>query len=177
MPAISGLGHVGIYCFNLDVQERFYTEVLGLTNTDEDREKGLVFLSANPEKEHHELVLVAGRETPPGKPAVQQVSFRCASLEDVIGYYRRFRERSVPLDMVVSHGNAIGVYFFDPEGNRGEVYCHTGYAARQPFLQPVDLAADPDSIMRDVARAVEQYGETGVTDISVLAGRHIPTSR
>ena len=61
MPTISGLGHVGIYCFDLDAQERFYTEVLGLTKTDEDREHGLVFLSAQPEQEHHELLLVAGR--------------------------------------------------------------------------------------------------------------------
>ncbi len=176
MPAISGLGHVGLYCFDLDVQERFYTELLGLAKTDEDREKGLVFLSAQPEEEHHELVLVAGRQTPPGKPAVQQVSFRCASLEDVTGYYRRFQEQSVRLDMVVSHGNAIGVYFFDPEGNRGEVYCHTGFVARQPFLQAIDLDADPDSIMQDVARSVEHYGQTGVTDPSLLAAPPTTTS-
>ena len=167
MPAISGLGHVGLYCFDLDVEERFYTEVLGLTKTDEERERGIVFLSARPEQEHHELVLVAGRTTPPGAPAVQQVSFRCASLDDVTGYYRRFQEHSVELEMVVSHGNAIGVYFFDPEGNRAEVYCHTGYAARQPFLQAIDLDADPDAIMQGVARSVEMYGATGVMDPSV----------
>ena len=89
------------------------------------------------------------------------------------GYYRLFRERSVDLDMVVSHGNAIGVYFFDPEGNRVEVYCPTGFAARQPFLQAVDLDDDPDSILHDVARSVEEYGETGVMDASLLAGQQI----
>lgn len=171
MPSISGLGHVGLYCFDLDVQERFYTEVLGLTKTDEDRERGLVFLSARPEEEHHELLLVAGRKTPPGIPAVQQLSFWCASLDDVIGYYHRFQEHSVELEMVVSHGSAIGVYFLDPEGNRAEVYCHTGYAARQPFLQAVDLDADAEAIMHDVARSVEKYGATGVTDSSVLASQ------
>lgn len=161
MPTISGLGHVGLYCFDLATQERFYTEVLGLTKTDEDREVGMVFLSAQPEQEHHELLLVAGRR---GEDAqvVQQISFRCASLADVRGYYQRFREEGVRLDMVASHGNAIGVYFFDPEGNRGEIYCGTGLVARQPFLLPVDLDDDPDNILRDVARSVEQYGTTGV---------------
>ncbi len=161
MPTISGLGHVGLYCFDLAAQERFYTEVLGLTKTDEDREVGMVFLSAQPEQEHHELLLVAGRR---GEDAqvVQQISFRCASLADVRGYYQRFREEGVRLDMVASHGNAIGVYFFDPEGNRGEIYCGTGLVARQPFLLPVDLDDDPDNILRDVARSVEQYGTTGV---------------
>jgi catechol-2,3-dioxygenase len=172
MPKISGLGHIGIYCFDLDAQEQFYTEVLGLTKTDEDREHGLVFLSAQPEQEHHELLLVAGRTGEKDAHVVQQVSFRCASLGDVTGYHRLLQERSVDLDMVVSHGNAIGVYFFDPEGNRVEVYCSTGYAARQPFLQAVDLDNDPDSILNDVARSVELYGETGVVDASLLAGQH-----
>jgi catechol-2,3-dioxygenase len=173
MPTISGLGHVGLYCFDLDAQELFYTGVLGLTKTDEDREHGLVFLSAQPEQEHHELLLVAGRRSGPDTQVVQQISFRCGSLDDVTGYYRLLRNRSVDLDMVVSHGNAIGVYFFDPEGNRVEVYCQTGYAAHQPFLQAVDLDDDAESILRHVARSVEQYGETGVMDVSLLAGQSI----
>ena len=71
--------------------------------------------------------------------------------------------------MVVSHGNAIGVYFYDPEGNRGEIYCATGFVARQPFLQPVNLDDEPDEIMRAVAQGVEQFGATGVLDTSALA--------
>ena len=38
------------------------------------------------------------------------------------GYYRRLRENQVPIDMTVSHGNAIAAYFYDPDGNRCEVY-------------------------------------------------------
>ena len=84
MPTISGLGHVGLYCFNLDAQEQFYTGVLGLTKTDEDRQHGLVFLSAQPEEEHHELLLVAGRRSEPHTQVVQQISFRCASLDSSV---------------------------------------------------------------------------------------------
>ena len=61
MPAISGLGHVGLYCSDLALQQAFYTDVLGLTKTDEDQERGLVFLSSQPDVEHHELLLVKGR--------------------------------------------------------------------------------------------------------------------
>jgi catechol 2,3-dioxygenase-like lactoylglutathione lyase family enzyme len=66
VPTISGLGHVGLYCFDLAAQERFYTEVLGLTKTDEDRELGMVFLSAQPDQEHHERSSspAAGATTP-----------------------------------------------------------------------------------------------------------------
>ena len=104
---------------------------------------------------------------------VQQVSFRCPSLADVIGYYKRFRQRSVSIDMVASHGNAIGVYFYDPEGNRCEVYCSTGLTARQPFLQSVDLDDDPETILKTVARSVEQYGTSGVLDASMSKGQGI----
>jgi catechol 2,3-dioxygenase-like lactoylglutathione lyase family enzyme len=173
MPSISGLGHVGLYCSDLDVQEAFYTGVLGLTKTDEDQEHGLVFLSAQPDVEHHELLLVRGRNVGEEAHVVQQVSFRCSSLADVIGYYRRFREKAVKLDMVVSHGNAVGVYFYDPEGNRGEIYCGTGFAARQPFLQPLDLDDDPEDLLGQIARGVEQYGATGVLDGSAMTGQDI----
>jgi catechol 2,3-dioxygenase-like lactoylglutathione lyase family enzyme len=173
VPTISGLGHVGLYCFDLAVQEEFYTKVLGLTKTDEDLGRGLIFLSAQPDVEHHELLLAAGRNVGDEAHVVQQVSFRCPSLADVTGYHQRFRERGVNLDMVVSHGNAIGVYFFDPEGNRGEVYCPTGLIARQPFLQFVNLDDDPEVLLREVARGVEQYGRTGVLDPALMAGQQI----
>jgi catechol-2,3-dioxygenase len=173
MPTINGLGHVGLYCFDLAAQERFYTEVLGLTKTDEDQGRGLVFLSAQPDVEHHELLLAAGRNVGDEAHVLQQVSFRCPSLKDVTDYYQRFRERSVNVDMVVSHGNAIGVYFFDPEGNRGEVYCSTGLTARQPFLQFLNLDDDPEVIMREVARGVDQYGATGTLDPALMASQNI----
>ncbi len=173
MPTISGLGHVGLHCFDLDAQERFYTEVLGLTKTDEDRARGLVFLSAQPDVEHHELLLVSGRDVGKEAHVVQQISFRCPSLVDVQGYYRRFQERGVPLDMVVSHGNAVGVYFYDPEGNRGEIYCATGLVARQPFLLPVNLDRDAEVILREVGDGVDRYGATGVLDPDAVEQQHL----
>jgi catechol-2,3-dioxygenase len=176
MATISGLGHIGLYCFDLAVEGAFYTDVVGLTKTDEDLEHGLVFLSSRPEVEHHELLLAAGRNVGDEAHVVQQVSFRCPSLADVIGYYKRFQERSVRLDMVVSHGNAIGVYFYDPEGNRCEIYCSTGLIARQPFLQGVNLEDEPEAILRAVAHSVQRYGTTGVLDTSMLATQDIVTS-
>ena len=176
MPKISGLGHVGLHCSDLPAQVAFYTEVLGLTKTDEDLDRGLVFLSAQPEVEHHELLLCAGRDVDRGAHVLQQVSFRCGTLEDVRDYYRRFVERGVEVDMVVSHGNAIGVYFFDPEGNRGEVYWQTGFAAHQPYVEAVDLDEDLDALLATVKASVDRHGERGVVDEGVLAHQNIPGS-
>jgi catechol-2,3-dioxygenase len=160
-PRIARLGHVGIHCLDLATQEAFYTQVLGLYVTDRDDEAGLVFLSAQPDVEHHEVLLTRGRDVPVGSKLIQQVSFRCDSFDDVVGFYRRLQEHGTKLDRVVTHGNAIGVYFLDPEGNRCEVYWNTGLQARQPFGVPVDLDEDADEVMRKVREAVAEFGATG----------------
>ena len=159
--AITGLGHVGLHVNDLDREALFFEQMVGLTITDRDRDVGMVFLSSRPSEEHHELLLCGGRSAPPGTLMLQQVSFHCASLDDMIEYNRRFREHGVEMDMVVTHGNAIGIYFFDPEGNRCEIYWKTGLEARQPFLADIDLAQPADAIMHRVRDLVRRYGETG----------------
>lgn len=173
MPSIARLGHVGIHCNDLAKQAAFYKDVLGLTETDRDDRFGMVFLSARPDDEHHELLLCGGRTAPEGTLMVQQISFRCDSLDDVVGYYERFKERGIAFDMIVTHGNAVAVYFYDPEGNRCEVYWNTGLKARQPFLESVDLTRPPEEILAKVREAVASYGETGYVDTSVLAAQNI----
>src|ERR1700733_13281513 len=100
----------------------FYERVIGLTVTDEDEEQGIVFFSAQPDVEHHEFVLQRGRTAAPGSMLSHQISWRVDSVETLQAYHQRFKEEGVPVQQEVTHGNAYGIYFFDPEGNRGEVY-------------------------------------------------------
>jgi catechol-2,3-dioxygenase len=173
MPSIERLGHVGLHVENLDRAVGFYRDVLGLTVTDEDQEAGMVFMSGRPTDEHHELLLCRGRTAPREAMLVQQISFRCPSLQDVQDYYRRLRERQVPIDMTVSHGNAIAVYFYDPDGNRCEVYWGTGLEARQPYLVGVDLDKPASVLMSEVEASVRQYATTGYVDPQFLAMQDI----
>ena len=62
MLAVKELGHVGIYCTDLQRSKDFYTRILGLTVTDEDPDGNITFLSAQPEEEHHEVALCPGRD-------------------------------------------------------------------------------------------------------------------
>jgi catechol-2,3-dioxygenase len=174
MPSIARLGHVGIHAQDLGSLVAFYRDVLGLTVTDEDPQAGMVFLSARPDEEHHELLLCGGRDVE-GRDALllQQVSFRCDRLDDVIGYFLAFKERGVPIDMTVSHGNAVGLYFRDPEGNRCEVYWGTGMRARQPYLQLVNLDEPQDEIIRKIRESVAEHGETGIVDRGALSAQDI----
>jgi catechol-2,3-dioxygenase len=174
MPSIARLGHVGLHCNDLVAQMAFYRDVLGLKVTDQDVGVGLIFLSSRPEEEHHELVLAAGRCGPSDARILQQVSFRCNALEDVREYYQRFKQYGVKFDMIVTHGNAIGIYFYDPEGNRCEVYWATGLAAKQPYLESVDLEKSADEIMAFVTDSVGKYGVDGYVDASILVKQDIP---
>src|SRR5262249_24427841 len=83
VPEITGLGHVGLYCHDLAKMREFYAGVLGLTISDEDLGRGICFLSAAPEAEHHELALVQAKEPAQKTHNVQQVSFKVKALDDV----------------------------------------------------------------------------------------------
>jgi catechol-2,3-dioxygenase len=151
MP-ITGLGHTGFWVNDLDAMRDFYTRILGLTVTDENEDHGIVFLSAQPQREHHEFVLQRGRTAPAGTRLTHQVSWRVDSLATLLEFHRRFRTEGVQVQQEVSHGNAIGIYFFDPEGNRNEVYLRLEREVRQPFRKSIDLDQEPDQVFATVER-------------------------
>ena len=153
MPAIEALGHVGVYTEDLMKQRDFYSRVMGLQIADEDLEnRGMVFMSADPKREHHEFVLMKGRVTSGDTKVIQQISFIVNSVEDLKEFYQRFKAEGVTVERTVSHGNALGMYFFDPEGNRIELYYRTGFDAPQPHGDPIDLDASVQELL-DIARS------------------------
>ena len=148
MAAIEALGHVGVYAEDIMKQRDFYSRVMGLKIADEDLDgRGMIFMSADPKREHHEFVLVKGRVTDGDAKVIQQISFIVNSVEDLKDFYRRFKEENVNIERTVSHGNALGMYFFDPEGNRIEIYYRTGYDVPQPHGDPIDLEASVEDLL------------------------------
>ena len=148
MPKVTSLGHVGLYVRDIERSKAFYRDVLGLSVSDVSSNTGSVFMTAQDRsKEHHELLLVPGRED--GK-VVQQISFRCSSISDLKEFYRLLLERNVPIVRTVSHGNAVGAYFLDPDGNQVEIYWPTGIDWPQPFGKPVDLNASEEEIVANL---------------------------
>jgi catechol 2,3-dioxygenase-like lactoylglutathione lyase family enzyme len=151
MPKVSSLGHVGIYVRDIERSKEFYRDILGLTVSDVSPNGGSVFMTAQERAmEHHELLLVPGREGGEDGKVVQQISFRCSSIADLKEFYRLLREREVPIVRTVSHGNAVGVYFLDPDGNQVEIYWPTGIDWPQPFGKPVDLSAGDEAILANL---------------------------
>ena len=153
MPSVAGLGHVGIYTHDLFKMRDFYSRVMGLEITDEETEKtGIVFMSSNPEEEHHEFVLMKGRDVPEGSKVVQQISFYVNSLSELKAFHTVFKDEEVRIQRTVSHGNAFGMYSLDPEGNTIEIYYRTRFPVPQPCADPVNLD-DSEEKLIDIAKS------------------------
>jgi catechol 2,3-dioxygenase-like lactoylglutathione lyase family enzyme len=153
MPAVTGLGHVGFYVSNFERSLDFYTRVIGLKASDVDWERRFAFLSAHPDEEHHEVFLMEAPDkmAPDG---MQQASFRCASLEDVLAYKKVFEDEKVSVEIEGTHGNAVSIYFFDPDGYRLEVYWKAPREVHPPFLTPIDLGKSSEEVMAQVDAAI-----------------------
>ena len=147
MPQITGLGHVGLFCHDLMKMRDFYARVMGLKITDEDLERGICFLSADPEAEHHELALAGAKDPAQKTQHVQQISFKVKSLDDVREFYHRLQQAGLRIDRTVTHGISCSVYFYDPEDNRIELYYTTPCKIRQPLGQHIDLDKPNDELL------------------------------
>ncbi|REE95658.1 VOC family protein [Thermomonospora umbrina] len=156
--AIAELGHTGLWVNDLPLMRDFYERMLGLTVTDEDADLGIVFFSSRPEEEHHEFVLQLGRTAEIGAKQQHQISWRVESLNDIIAFHHRFRDEGVKVQQEVTHGNAFGIYFFDPEGNRNEVYLRLERDVRQPFRKTINLDQSPEEIWAEAERLLAEGG-------------------
>ena len=152
-PPALAFSHFGMFATDPEALGDFYVRALGFTVTDQGAlpSGALVFLSRDP-KEHHQIVLCAGR--PKGSyNQVNQVSLRASCLEDL----RSLRclveaEPGVTEVVSVSHGNSISLYFKDPEGNRVECFVDAPFYCVQPQRVAVDLAQSDGAIWAEVEK-------------------------
>ena len=131
--------HMGMFVADIARMEDFYTRVLGFAVTDRGMlgPTALVFLSRDP-REHHQIVLASGRPDGGFNP-INQISFRMADFAGLREMHRRLEKEGVKDLAPVSHGNALSVYFRDPEGNRIELFVDTPWYVQQPVRIPMDM--------------------------------------
>lgn len=147
-PGLS-FSHLGIHVTDIARMAAFYKDFLGFTETDRGTLPGpqgelqLVFLSRDPDV-HHQIVMVTGRPARIDFNVINQISLQADSLETLQDFHRRLAGQPVTQVLPVTHGNALSVYFLDPEGNRVELYVDTPWYVSQPtrVAAPLDLPAD-----------------------------------
>ena len=162
MARVTGLGHVGIYVTDLERMVAFYRDVMGMQVTKQNWRMGAVFLSADPEAVDHEIALMRGRPSPDDPHLIQQISMRVATLDDLRTFHRRLRTDGYRIERVVNHASAIGCYFFDPEGNRTEVFWVTGRPSWVPVANPIDIEQPDEAVLAEVDALWKQVRDVPV---------------
>lgn len=148
------LSHFGVFCHDVDKMATFYRSVFDMVETDRGEgvtfHMNIVFLSAQPDQ-HHQLALASGR-APDAPSTVMQLSFKVKEID----HLREARRRALALGASnlrgLNHGNALSIYFADPEGNTVEVYMDTPWQVRQPHGDALDLDKPDDEIWAETER-------------------------
>ena len=155
------LSHIGIFVTDMDKVRDFYTRLLGFKVMDAGEVRSgqhLTFLSKDP-KDHHQIVLVSGREK--GTPStINQITFRVASIKEVRAMYDLVVANKVDGIDPVDHGNAWSVYFKDPEGNRIEFFCDTPWYVEQPRRLPLDFSLSDEQIEEATRKSIADHPTT-----------------
>lgn len=160
IPALR-FSHVGLFVRDLDAQANFYRSVLGFTETDRGTlptahgVAKLVFLSRDPD-EHHQIVLVSGRPQESHFNVINQISLRADSVDALQVLHRDLKARAVEGLVAVTHGNAISLYFQDPEGNRIELFIDTPWYVPQPCREEVPIELPAAELMAWVEHKARQ---------------------
>lgn len=166
------LSHVGIYVRDMGRMIDFYSGFLGFAVSDRGPARGggeIVFMTRDP-REHHQFVMASGRPERLDFNLVNQLSFRVDGLETLRELNRGLRDENVTEIEPSCHGNAISVYFKDPEGNRVELLTGTPWYISQPIRFPVDLSL-PDAelwtALEAKARTLPGFKPLGVWEAEI----------
>ena len=162
------LSHVGVFVTDMPKMVDFYTGFLGFAVSDRgtlaDGRGEIVFLTRDP-REHHQFVLATGRPADLSFNIVNQLSFRVDSLDTLRELQRGLKNEQATELGPITHGNALSVYFHDPEGNRIELFVDTPWYVKQPLRIPLDMSLSDGELWKYAeAEARKQPGFQPVED-------------
>ena len=132
----------------------FYEDTLGFVVADRGAIMGgdspeIVFMSGS-SSDHHQMAFVASR-TDDDATSLDHNAFRVETIGDVKTMIERVaKDDRVEAHAPLTHGNAISVYFKDPEGNGVEVFCDSPWHVRQPAGQGWDPTMSDEDVLADV---------------------------
>ncbi len=158
MASINKVGHVVLNVADVATSVAFYTQVLGM-EVMRLRDGNAAFLSFG--TQHHDIALFKATEgAERGGLGLNHIAFQVAGDEtELRQLYGRLVAYGAKVDFTTDHGMTRSVYFFDPDGNRLEIFCETmeTEAGREYMRAGVNLNNrdyKPEPILAEVERAV-----------------------
>lgn len=127
---------------DIEAMVRFYCDTMGWVVADRGPlgppgAPDIVFLTGS-SSDHHQMALAQTRGDEEAT-SLDHNAFRVASLADVKAMHERLTaDPRVEAVAPLTHGNAISVYFKDPEGNGIEIFCDSPWHVKQPAARGWD---------------------------------------
>lgn len=126
MIQLKRIGHVLLRVADVEKSKAFYTGLLGFRVVEEDPEHGGVFMTLGEQGHTLDLVPTDAPELDP-RPAqhrvgVHHIAFQVDSYEALKDAYFTLQDSGVGIDRAMDHVSQQSVYFYDPDGNRLEIY-------------------------------------------------------
>lgn len=162
--------HAVVRARDVDAMALFYEDLLGFKVADRGSlgppDSGgpeIIFMSGR-SSDHHQIAFVATRG-PEDASSLEHVAFRVPSVADVQEMVERLNaDDRVANHAAVTHGNAVSVYFSDPEGNGVEVFCDSPWHVKQPQIQGWDPTKTPEEVLAHVEESFRGKPEFGPMD-------------
>lgn len=122
MAKINKVGHVVLNVRDLEASMAFYTAALGMELVTHNTERRMAFLSFG--TQHHDIALCqAPAGAPRGVLGINHIAMQIEGGAEELGqFYGRLLKAGVQIDCTTEHSTTLSVYFFDPDGNRLEIF-------------------------------------------------------
>ena len=147
---------------DIDAMVSFYGDVLGFRVADKGPlgpdGPSIVFMSGS-SSDHHQIAFAATRG-PEDVTSLDHNAFRVESIGDVQEMIARVSaDERVTNHAPLTHGNAVSVYFADPEGNGIEIFCDTPWHVAQPQVRGWDPTGSPEEVLAQVKASFQDEAE------------------
>ena len=151
MARINKVGHVVLSVKDVEASVKFYSEALGM-EVMRLREGNAAFLSFG--TQHHDIALFKAPEgAEMGTLGLNHIAFQIEGGEtELRQLYGRLVQHGAKVDYTTDHGMTHSVYFFDPDGNRLEIFCEmmapeTGMQHMREGVNLTDRSYKPEPIL------------------------------
>ncbi len=146
MVRINRLQHIVLNCRDVNASVDFYTNVLGMEVVSHNPERNMAFLSFG--KEHHDIALFPFRKDTE-RLEKNHLGLNHIALEieggetELREYYGKLKEGGVEIDNTLDHVMSQSIYFFDPDGNRIEIFADMLHDEAKEWLHENGGVAKP----------------------------------